>query len=280
VLVEHRDLLNNLPLEEQRSFAANLVTSCPALDLKHFGRSIEALRTPVNNTGSFYTVLSESMEIRQRMNALLDPRNPRPYKLLLEPELNIALFTKYKEHALSVCAVNELEIAERLALVTPIELRAQVCNNVKQLFPEITIAQRVERAFSFRNAVDTFLLSTSPELFFSKDNFDIPSCHIFSTMVSTLLQGKEREIGVKLANKLPADRRELVLRLGQIPSRNPFTAILSAMTDEEERLQANTSNSSVQAMKEANPNGFFKAQESVDPNTQSLDTKEGCNNTN
>jgi hypothetical protein len=210
-LAEHREELNSLTLDEQKSLAARMILECPLSDLRNFGHEIEAGRTPHDDKKTFHAVLSEAYEIKNRIIALLDPRNKNPHLLILGNEFDEELFNNHKQLAVDVLENNEAAIAERLALTTPATDRNQLALNVKGIFPGTVLAEKIGHAFAIRRDIDNFLLGEDPHQFFASREYNVDACHEFSGLFSVITD-QESSIAAKMALTVPQDKRSNISR--------------------------------------------------------------------
>lgn len=228
-LAEHREELNSLTPDEQKSLAARMILECPLSDLRTFGHEIEAGRTPHNDKKTFHAVLSEAYEIKNRIIALLDPRNKNPHLLILDNEFDEELFNNHKQLAIDVLENNEAAIAERLALTTPATDRHQLALNVKGIFPGSVLAEKIGHAFAVRRDIDNHLLGDNPHEFFASREYNEDACHEFSGLFSVITD-QESSIAAKLALTVPQDNRSSILRniQGIVPTSNELARKVGA----------------------------------------------------
>lgn len=241
---ENLKVLDALNPKEKNNLASKIVLGCPDTKLQHLSRQIEALRQPTHNGETFYTVLSEACQLKQRIFGLLDHRNPKPQNLLLRPEFNPALFHSFGELAKQLVKNNESSIAERLALNAAKEEHSIIARNIEMIFPQHLLAKKIRVAFTLRRNIDNLLLGNQPELFFSSPDFDKDICTTFANLLRILLKDHETEIGLKLAAITSAPiRTEVMHQLELLNTEtfnqlNPFRLIASTMIANENTLLA------------------------------------------
>lgn len=211
-LAQHRDELNKLTPEEQMNLASRMVLGCPSTELRGFRHVIEAAinLSAKDENQTFYSVLSDAYEVKSRIFALLDSRNPNPHRLLLDRELNKKMFNNFNQLAMDVLNNNEAAIAERLAITTPQDARNQLALNVNEIFPDSPFASKLDHAFAIRNDIDSLLLSDHPEQFFISPEFSIDRCIEFKGLFRTLTEQDASSIAQKLALSTPKEQRNKV----------------------------------------------------------------------
>ncbi len=227
-LAEHREELNSMHLEAKRNLASRMILKCPPGDLKTFHGAIEASRTPHDNKEAFNSILAEAYEVKNRIIALLDPRNKKPHLMILGNEFDEELFNNNKQLAQDVLQDNETAIAERLALTTPKEDRSQLAVNVKSIFPDSELAKKIGHAFAIRHDMEHFLLGDDPHEFFASREYNIDACHEFAGLF-TLVAGQESSIAAKLALSTPDKKRSSILqniRSLAVPSNNELASAI------------------------------------------------------
>lgn len=210
-LSEHREQLNQLPLEEMRDLAAKLVLGCPQEELRDFGYAIEAIRQPHSDEKCFHAVLVKAFEVKKRLLSLLDSRNTKPHLLFLGAEFDETLFNEFNSLALHVMEDNEAEIAGKLAKFTPEDKRSELKNNLDRQFPESLITTKVGQAFTIRRDIDNLLLSDRPYQYFLSRDFCVDSDVEFPELFQVII-GKESSIAGKLALNTPAEDRSKIAR--------------------------------------------------------------------
>lgn len=231
IFVENKDTLNSFEPIKQKTLAFVMVAKCPADELRKLGRALTALSSPKDNPeGTFYAAVYPYYETKVRLLGLLDERNKAPHRTLMDSK---PYFDKYKSFAESVLKKNEVRIAERLAMYTPVEKRSDVAQCVGSTFARSNFSSLVGAAFSLQRDIE-YLLSENPEKFFTSKEFNRDHCLLFSQLFSSI-KGHEEEIGIKLA-KISSEeiRSDIVKGLRLLntfvySSANPFAEIHSSM---------------------------------------------------
>ncbi|CAM2732656.1 hypothetical protein [Legionella worsleiensis] len=203
-LAEQQKRLNELSAEEKKEFATRLVMDCPPAKLKSFRSVVESARDLNSGEPSLYSLLSEAYEVKNRIYALLDPRNKNPHSLLIGSEFNLDLFNNYRDLASEVLSTIERDIAMRLAETTPEKNRNQVAINVNRAFPDTLFAAKVAQAFVLKRDIDRLLLGSEPYKFFTSRDYNLDSCHEFPKLFA-ITREKETSIATQLALTTPPD---------------------------------------------------------------------------
>lgn len=241
-LAKMRGELNKLDKKEMRELASKMVLECPSEQLNAFGRAIEALRVPHDDSESFHSVIVAAYEVKQRIVALLAPSNKNPHNMLLQKEFDATLFNNFNELALKILNNNETSISIRLALSTPDKNRRELINNVLSVFPDSELSTKIEAAFSLRHELDA-LLGDKPEEFFLSREFDPGLCHEFNSLCLSILNGKEEAIGEQLSKIQSSQTLSTICKKLEILNadasnkNNPFRKISSAVIPKKEQQQ-------------------------------------------
>ncbi|KTC92252.1 lpg0008 family Dot/Icm T4SS effector [Legionella cincinnatiensis] len=238
-LAENAKVLNQLSEEEQKTLATKIIAACPQSEFKQYGRHINALRSFEEE--SFHAVISGAYQVRQRIFALLDPRNKTPHTLFLE-EFSSDLFNNFNDLTKGLLKDNEQAIAERLALCTPERSRSKLARNIEITFPHSSFATKSKAAFAIRHNVDK-LLGETPEQFFESRDFNKDAYNMFPSMFQALLKGQEEKIGKKLStlDNQDAIRRQLTLLHTEVfDEANPFKLIAEAMGPKTEQKKVSS----------------------------------------
>jgi len=293
-LALHLNEINKLTDAEKQNLATGMVLGCPKDQLGEFRHVIEVARQPQDDNDTFHSVLSGAYEVRTRINALMDPQNKTPHRLILGNELNNELFQKFQNLAQRVLQNNEVSIASRLALTTPAENRSQLNLNIQSLFPRSVLAQKIGAAFTLRRSIDTDLLGENPENFFSSRDFTPSLCHEFPNLISELLKGKEKEIGEKLAKVDNHTCSKIETKLEQMNPKatdpeSPCRLIAAAMSAAKEQAAngkketvnnrhslfpaATSSQSTADVMRASEGNDFFEVDSDSEDDDINLDQK-------
>jgi hypothetical protein len=249
-LVEHQAALDQLLPAEQVQLATTLIAACPSADLNTYGCHIEALRNHQVNS-SFHSVMVDALNVRKIIIALHDPRNPTPYNQILT-ELDDARFNQFHTLATKCLAGQEIIIAAKLALTTPLEKRSQVAQIINNLFRESTFASAVGAAFTLRRDIDKWV-NGHPEQFFSSPEFN-PELWVQYDSVFQLVDDLNDLTAQQLAETIPeSERQSLLDKIERLFNKNEFfmktkTAFESLQKEEqkteEERPSADLSTSS------------------------------------
>ncbi|AHE65607.1 hypothetical protein [Legionella oakridgensis] len=135
-LTENRLLLDALPSREKIDIATQMVLSVASESLRAFNYDVEALRHPEKNEETFHETISQALEVRQRLESILDLRNRHPHRQLLAPEFNVDLYIKFSFLCISLIAEQAEKLAARLAETTPFEHKSELARNINLAFGE------------------------------------------------------------------------------------------------------------------------------------------------
>lgn len=208
-LIAKQKELDSLPKEKQKELAESLMLHCPDDELKGFSHAVRALRAHTQDDACFYHVLNGAYATRCRIKGLYDPVNKHPHTLLSGEDFAPDLFNEFAELSTKLLAEKDEDIAMSLALSTPEKDRSTVARNVTIAFPKSTLAETLGAAFTLRKEIDA-LLSNEPYNFFLSPEFSVNNCARFGKKLFTLVDDKEDEIALKMANT-PEVKRKLVL---------------------------------------------------------------------
>jgi hypothetical protein len=237
--IQHKDVLNQLNKKEKTALATKIILCCPQAELRNMGYAIEALSTFIgSDSDNFYTYLKESHELQTKLNSLLDLNNIKPHLLILKHELNDTLVHKYPVLVQTYLTSKELLIAEKLNINTPVNNRTELVRTVIRLFPNSVLSTKLQASFTLRRNIETFLMGSEPEKFFTNRDFNHDLCIEFSALFTALLARQEASVGELLASldddKLSTQISGKLKRLSdEMPAKpNSFLLILEAMNTE------------------------------------------------
>lgn len=149
VLASNRTLLDELTPEEKIDMASRMVLSIQGESLRTFHHVKEALRHPKTTRESFYDVISQALEVRQRLASLLDERNHAPHNQLLSPEFCGDMYRKFALLSRALITDSAQQIAERLSTTTPKERQSELARNVNLAFGErSTFAMQINQSLA------------------------------------------------------------------------------------------------------------------------------------
>ncbi|MGM9454320.1 lpg0008 family Dot/Icm T4SS effector [Legionella bozemanae] len=264
-LAKNAEMLNTLSDKEQVALATKIIAACPEAKFKQYAHHIRALGNLTKSEDTFYSVLSEAYQVRQRINSLLDSRNKAPHVLFLGKEFNPAPFHRFNTLAKHVLESNEPVIAERVALCTPEQDRSQVAHNISTTFPKHSLAEKIQIAFMMRRNIERLLLGDNPEKFFTSRDYNKDSCRMFINMFRALLKGHEETIGEKLcaiqseSARASVKRHLELLHTEVFDETNPFKLIADSLSAKESSEQKKT------GAQTTNPYGYFNSRSPTPP---------------
>lgn len=241
-LAMHKTELDKLSPEEMKVLATKMLLACPNEDMNQFAKNFAELKKAES---SFFTVLYEAHDIKMHIIALLNPKHPTPYSLLIGEEFSQDRFNKFNTLASELLKSNEAALAIRLALTTPPENRSSVAANVRNTFPKSECAQKVAAAFDLCRQMDRYLLSGQPQQFFSSKDYNPDLCREFSSLFFARIKNNEATIGKQLSLLKREEISKIYRQLEQLniaahDKENPIKLIVAAITIPEEKTVNST----------------------------------------
>jgi hypothetical protein len=204
-LAEHKEILDNLSNKEKNDLAIKIISNCPQEKFANYFLQLKAIAYDIPQEDTFYEVIERIYQVKKHILDLMDTRNKNLHQLF---EDSIDHFNEYNEFALSLLKRNELNLAERMISYAPDNNRAKLTRQIHSVFPKSTLAQQVSIMCSLHHQL-TLLLSDNPADFFNKELDGYVS---LSILPSSVLAGKEKEIGLKLAEKTSEEKRAKIIR--------------------------------------------------------------------
>ncbi|CEG55499.1 lpg0008 family Dot/Icm T4SS effector [Legionella fallonii] len=239
VLAEHHSELDKLSPKEMHDLAVKILMACPAEEMENFAHEVDSFQS---SKSTFSVVLARAYETKKCILALSNPEQTNPHELLMDEETNEGILNEFDDLALNLLSGNEVTIATRLAIATPMKSRSALSFNVSRVFTESEFAEKVGAALTLRREIDRFLLGNKPQDFFTSNEFNLDLCHEFSILLMSLLEGREQEIGEKLAPLEHQQRHQISRQLDQLKNKAhdkhcPFKLIIAAMNSPTESQQ-------------------------------------------
>ncbi|WP_133128099.1 hypothetical protein [Legionella nagasakiensis] len=146
-LAQNVRILDALPPEEKIDVATNMVLSVAAESLRDFNYAVEALRHPEKDEETFHATISQALEVRQRLESILDLRNRYPHRQFLAPEFNVDLYIKFSSLCSALIETQADRLAARLAETTPVANKSTLARNINLAFGERSLlAQAINEA--------------------------------------------------------------------------------------------------------------------------------------
>lgn len=146
-LATNKALLDSLTMDEKIEFSTKIITLFPTNKLANMVHLVEALRHPLDNTNSFYEIVTKALDVRQRIEGMLDCRNPHPHYELIKPEFDQSNYLQFQTLSNQLVEKNAEILAERLATITPAENTSELVRNINLAFGERSaIALSIEKA--------------------------------------------------------------------------------------------------------------------------------------
>lgn len=242
-LAEHREELNKLNKTEQIDLATRMILNCPGNELKNFEYALKSIiphHLSEESQDHFHATLSRALVLKKRLHSLNDPKNKSPHRVILGDEMDVEHLNEFNALVLHTLKDEETSIAQRLIITTPANQHPELKIKIATLFPHSELNDKVSEAIELHHAISDLLLGEDPKQFFLHENFSLDTCIEFSELMGLFIDGREKEIGEKLANANQSELSKISKLLSHMnPSAliqdNSFQLIASAMSAQLEK---------------------------------------------
>lgn len=200
-LGENYSTCEELDPKNKLNLATKIIFSCPNDELKKLIKIKEILRHPGASDGSFYNVLTRGLEVRQRIQDLINPDVDQPEKLLLGKEFNGDLFNEF--YKLRMKLTIDLTEEALSNLTTKLVTRSQhypkneLIRNIQIISNKM--ATNLQKGFILKDLLET-LTGDNPWLVFQNGEFNPDLFHNYPDLTIGYLNGNEEKIAQKLAS--------------------------------------------------------------------------------